>query len=62
MIRIFTTGQEGERWIPLDEVTIVTQGICPVFSSPYILFEHTDYPLGAVKAEFTDGHWAADLS
>ena len=61
MIRIFTTGQAGERWLSLDEVNIVTQGICPVFSSPYILFEHKDYPLGAVKAEFTDGHWAADL-
>jgi hypothetical protein len=61
MIRIFTTGQEGERWISLEDVNIVTQGICPVFSSPYILFEHKDYPLGAVKAEFKDGHWAADL-
>ena len=61
MIRVHTTGQQGERWIPLDEVNIVTQGIDPVFSSPYILFEHDDYPLGAVKAEYKDGHWDADL-
>jgi len=62
MIRIFNSALEGERWIPLDEVNIVTQGIDPVFSSPYILFEHKDYPLGALRAEFTDGHWAADLN
>ena len=61
MIRIFTTGQAGERWIPLDEVNIVTQGICPVFSSPYILFEHEDFPLGALKAEFKNNCWEADL-
>ena len=61
MIRIFTTGLAGERWIPLDEVNIVTQGICPVFSSPYILFEHKDYPLGALRAEFKDNRWEADL-
>ena len=61
MIRIFTTGQEGERWIPLDEVNIVTQGICPVFSSPYILFEHKDYPLGALSATFDGTFWQCDL-
>jgi len=61
MIRIFTTGQQGERWVSMDEVNIVTQGICPVFSSPYILFEHKDFPLGALKAEFKDNRWEADL-
>ena len=61
MIRIFTTGLEGERWIPLEEVTIVTQGICPVFSSPYILFEHKDYPLGALRAEYNGEVWDCDL-
>ena len=62
MIRIFTQGLEGERWLSLDEVNIVTQGICPVFSSPYILFEHSDYPLGALKAEFTGSQWDCDLA
>ena len=61
MIRVFTTGQTGERWISLEDVNIHTQGICPVFSTPYILFEHTDYPLGALKAEFNGEHWACDL-
>lgn len=61
MIRIFTTGREGERWIPMDEVNIVTQGLCPLFSSPYILFEHEDFPLGAVRAEYNGDRWEADL-
>ena len=61
MIRVFTTGQEGERWIPMDEVNIVTQGLCPLFSSPYILFEQEDFPLGAVKAEYNGDRWEADL-
>ena len=63
MIRIFNSAYRDsqERWIPLDEVNIVTQGICPVFSSPYILFEHSDYPLGALKAEFKDNRWECDL-
>jgi len=61
MIRVFTTGLEGERWIPMDEVNIVTQGLCPLFSSPYILFEHEDFPLGAVKAEYNGDRWEADL-
>lgn len=62
MIRIFTTGQQGERWVSLDDVNIHTQGICPVFSSPYILFEHEDFPLGALKAEYKDNNWECDLS
>jgi hypothetical protein len=61
MIRVFTTGQTGERWISLEDVNIHTQGICPVFSTPYILFEHSDYPLGALKAEYNGEHWACDL-
>ena len=62
MIRIFTTGQEGERLIPLSEVNIHTQEICQFTSAPYILFEHTDFPLGAVRAEFDGTYWQADLN
>ena len=63
MIRIFNSAYRNseERWISLDDVNIHTQGICPVFSNPYILFEHTDYPLGALKAEYNGEHWACDL-
>ena len=57
MIRIFTTGQEGERLIPLSEVNIHTQEICQFTSAPYILFEHTDFPLGALRAEFDGTYW-----
>jgi|TARA_E500000075_G_C6957521_1_gene303190 hypothetical protein len=62
MIRIFTTGQEGERLIPLSEVNIHTQEICQFTSAPYILFEHTDFPLGALRAEFDGTYWQADLN
>jgi hypothetical protein len=63
MIRIFNSAYRNseERWISLDDVNIHTQGICPVFSNPYILFEHSDYPLGALKAEYNGEHWACDL-
>ena len=46
MIRIFNSAIEGERLIPLDEVNIHVQKIDPYTSAPYILFEHTDFPLG----------------
>jgi hypothetical protein len=61
MIRIFNSSVPGERWISLDEVNVVTQKICPVQSSPYILFEHNDYPLGALRAEYNGEHWSCDL-
>jgi len=61
MIRIFTTGQEGERLIPLSDVNIHTQEICQWTSAPYILFEHSDFPLGALKATFDGEYWQADL-
>ena len=61
MIRIFTAGREGERWILLADVTVITQEIDSVFGTPYIFFEHKDYPLGALKAEFTGEHWSCNL-
>ena len=63
MIRVFNSAyrNSAERWISLEDVNIHTQGICPVFSTPYILFEHSDYPLGALKAEYNGEHWACDL-
>jgi len=61
MIRIFNSAIPGERWLSLDEVNIVTQKICPVYSSPYILFEHSDYPMGSLKAEYNGEHWSCDL-
>ena len=52
MIRVFNSAVAGERLIPLDEVNIVTQSINCYNSRPYILFEHKDYPLGALMAEY----------
>jgi len=28
---------------------------------PYMLFEHTDFPLGGLRADFKDGNWYCDL-
>ena len=61
MIRIFNSMVEGERTLSLDEVNIVTQKICQWTSAPYILFEHQDYPLGALRAEFDGSIWQCDL-
>jgi hypothetical protein len=48
------------RFIPLDEVNIVSQKI-DYNGKPYILFEHRDYPLGALRAEFDGEVWDCDL-
>ena len=52
MIRIFNSSVEGERHLGLDEVNVVVQKICEYTCAPYILFEHEDYPLGALRAEY----------
>ena len=48
------------RFIPLDEVNIVTQKI-DYNGRPYILFEHKDYPLGGLYAIFDGEYWDCDL-
>jgi len=52
--------QTQRRVIDLDEVNIVSQKI-DYLGRPYILFEHTDYPLGALRAEFNGEKWCCDL-
>ena len=61
MIKIHNRGwNTGEaRYLKLDEVNIVTQNIHN--GRPYILFEHKDYPLGALRAEFDGEYWDCDL-
>ena len=61
MIRIFTTGREGERFINVSDVNVVTQGICQCTSAPYIIFEHEDYPLDGLRAEYKNNNWECDL-
>jgi hypothetical protein len=61
MIRIFNSAfNNGERFLELDEVTIVSQKI-NYMGRPYILFEHKDYPMGALRAEYDGEVWSCDL-
>jgi hypothetical protein len=63
MIRIFNSAygrNSAERLLELDEVNIVSQKI-NYMGRPYILFEHKDYPLGALRAEYDGEVWSCDL-
>jgi hypothetical protein len=46
--------------VSLEEVNIVTQKI-DWMGRPYILFEHSDYPLGALNATYDGEFWQADM-
>ena len=67
-IRIFNSGipnSDGlyghdSRHIALEEVSIKDQNIS-VYGKPYILFEHKDYPLGALMAFYDGTYWQCDL-
>jgi hypothetical protein len=43
-----------------NDVNVVTMKM-DYNNKPYILFEHSDYPLGALRADFMDGNWYCDL-
>ena len=64
MIKVFNSAYresiEQPKMIPLDEVNIVSQKI-DYNGAPYILFEHKDYPLGALSATFDGEYWDCDL-
>jgi hypothetical protein len=60
MIRIFNSSIPGERELPMDDVNVVTMKM-DYDSTPYILFEHSDYPLGALKAVFDGSVWQCNL-
>ena len=66
MIKVFNSAYresiQNPKMIPLDEVSIVSQKIDWVLGKPYILFEHRDYPLGALRAEFNGTEWECDLN
>mgnify|MGYP000005719505 CR=1 FL=1 len=67
-IRIFNSGipnSDGlyghdNRIIALEDVSIKDQNIS-VYGKPYILFEHGDYPLGALMAFYDGTYWQCDL-
>jgi len=61
MIRIFNSAYPGaERKLSLEEVNVVTQKI-DYNGKPYIMFEHKDYPLGALIATYDGEFWQADM-
>ena len=60
MIRIFNSAIEGERMLEMDEANVVTMKM-DYGGAPYILFEHEDYPLGALRADYDGRVWQCDL-
>ena len=52
--------ESERRWIAVDDVNVVTMNL-DYNGKPYILFEHEDYPLGALRADFMDGNWYCNL-
>ena len=65
MIEVYNSAygtQQKRRVLSMDEVTIHTQEICPFTAQPYIIFEHKDYPLGGLRAEYNGEKWCCDLN
>ncbi len=62
MIRIHNRAfrESPTRYVELSEVNIVAQKM-DYNGRPYILFEHRDFPLGALRAEFDGTYWDCDL-
>lgn len=65
MIEVYNSAygtQTQRRVLSMDEVTIHTQEICQFTARPYIIFEHKDYPLGGLRAEYNGEKWCCDLN
>ena len=62
MIRIFNSALDGERFIPLNEVNVHVQKIDEFTGAPYIIFEHSDFPLGGIVAQYDGEYWQADMN
>jgi hypothetical protein len=64
MIKVFNSAYNGSieapKWLPMDEVNVVTMKM-DYDGKPYMLFEHRDYPLGALRADFRNDTWECDL-
>jgi len=64
MIKVFNSAYTGSieapKWLPLDDVTVVTMKL-DFNGAPYMLFEHADYPGGALRAQFRNDVWECDL-
>ena len=63
MIKVFNSayGRNSEaRELAMDEVTVHTIKL-DYDGAPYMLFEHADYPRGALRAQFRNDVWECDL-
>jgi hypothetical protein len=63
MIKVFNSAygrNSDSREIPMDEVNVVSMKM-DYNGAPYILFEHADFPLGALRAEYRNDVWECDL-
>ena len=62
MIKIHNSAyrDSAERFLQMDEVNVVSMKM-DYDGRPYMLFEHSDYPLGALRAEFDGEVWDCDL-
>jgi hypothetical protein len=64
MIKVFNSAYTGTiedpKWLPMDEVNVVTMKL-DFNGAPYMLFEHSDYPGGALRAQFRNDVWECDL-
>ena len=62
-ICIFNSARRNseKRWISVDDVRVVTMKM-DYDNRPYMMFEHRDFPLGALRADFQDGNWYCDLN
>ena len=64
MIKVFNSAYTGSieapKWLPMDEVNVVTMKL-DFNGAPYMLFEHADYPGGALQAQFRNDVWECDL-
>jgi len=61
IIRIFNSAVPGEREIGVNEVNVVSMKM-DYDGAPYMLFEHEDFPLGALKATFNGNNWECGLN
>ena len=64
MIKVFNSASlesiQNPKMIPMDEVEVHTLKM-DMYGAPYMLFEHTDYPGGALRADFRNNEWECDL-
>ena len=63
MIKVFNSAygpSSAERFLQMDDVTVHTIKL-DLYGAPYMLFEHSDYPGGALRAQFRNDVWECDL-